>query len=250
MNIKAFSLALAMFASLSWAQFGAPVERDYEERPSIGGYFEYSIFTQYDPSYMVQGQEFEVEGSSTPVFGLGAHMPINNNFGLQGLVGFQKHAFDFAIKDAAYADSVLAEPNFFIEDDFNGTLNALNVVVQLGMEFGYVINSSFQTQTMNKILIYGGGVTAKTFYGQSKMNEANLWGYSYGLGYRHSVESISFTAGVRGFGMFPPDFLGIAPDGWKSHYAPEYASEDVNDDTFSLEYASISPYIKVAVSLY
>lgn len=233
------------FFSSTWAQTPAPKHHyQYEERPGIGLYYEHSRPID-DPvyRYFVAKIPSTIKVSNGPIMGIGAHMPLNKWFGLNGVVGYQKLEIDYDSKATkSQMDALIADTYLHLKkDDFHGDLVSHDLLVQAGFEAGIPIYNHYENQLLIKVLAFATGIGGKTFFDDSKFDNANLWGYAYGGGARIAWGPVSLTGGIRLSHIY-----------WHTYFDPEYQTGDqASNDEFLLDYDSpISPYAKITWALY
>lgn len=251
---------IAAYCSLSYAQtnntdslakssWGNAGDGNYEERVSFGAIIENTSIKYEKINYKMIGHDYDIKMNYWPLFGIGAHMPIKNWIGLNGIVGYQRMSFNYKIKDNTLSDSLLSEPEFFrdyVESDFNYNMYTNNLIAQIGVELGIPIYSDYASQQMFKLLMYGSGILGKTFYeNNTKFRNANIWGFAYGFGVRYAIRMLSITAGTRS-----------SLNKWTSYIKAEhrYISDldetyDKNSEIFEVEYKTfLNPYLKITIS--
>lgn len=259
---QVYALVLSVAATLFAQSTPVPDSSGYvyEERPGVGAYYELGTgFTNVVYEYKIAKQPFALKWEEGPYIGVGAHLPIESWFGINGVIAFQQVKFKYAMKnlndstacyysdcadwDSDYADS--NAPSSFDKnlsmDDLQGNMTSRNLLVQAGLEFGYPIFSSYRHQMLLKPLVYGSGILGKTFFDDSKYMNANLWGYAYGGGIRLAWGPVALETGVRLSHVY-----------WRTTFDPEdQTGEQALDDTFLFDYDTpVSPYFKLAWSLY
>lgn len=253
------SLVLATAASLFAQNTSAPDSSGYtyEERPGVGAYYEVGRgFTNVSYEYTIAKQPLALKWEEGPYFGVGAHLPILNWFGINGVIAMQQVKFKYRLKnwndtlacymsdcddfDDYYQDSLTMEKGLTM-DDLQGKMTSRNLLVQAGIELGLPIFSSYRHQMLLKPLVYASGILGKTFFDDSKYMNANLWGYAYGGGLRLAWGPVALESGVRLSHIY-----------WRTTFDPaDQTGDQALDDTFMFDYNTpVSPYFKAVWSLY
>lgn len=247
--IKQFSIAVLLFAGAAFAQYGSDSGLVYEERSSLGLFYEHAgALENIQYEYKVWNQPYSLQVEEGPVFGLGGHLPINRWVGLHGFAALQKLKFDYALLgDSSLRASMLNEeleddlPRNLTALDLQGTLNSHNLFAQVGLEAGIPVYSNYQNQFLLRLLGFGNGIIGKTIFGETKFTNAAIWGYGYGAGARIAWGPISIEGGMKWSHVY-----------WRTFFEPEDQTvlNDANGDTFMLDYdTALSPYFKICWGL-
>jgi hypothetical protein len=189
--------------------FAQEYEGDYEERPSLGLYMDFTSISNVEFSYQEipnpgQAKTGSLDsGDSTvasydlakgievsPLIGIAGHLPFlwNNYFNATMVVGFQHHAYHLTSADSRTIDAGTNEK----------TMESYSVVIQGGPELGLPLYTDFKSQQMFKIFAYGQVIIGKTFLdGESNFQNDPYWGYNYGFGVRYAIKRFSLSAGTK-----------------------------------------------------
>ena len=202
--MKNLCFLLFLGTTLTFAQ-------DYEERPSLGLYFEptsideSSIEFHYKEIPSAGGAVAEADAEEdavtasyrlkdgievSPLIGIGGHLPFlwNPYFNATMVVGFQTHKYNLVSTDERTVEAGTNEK----------TLTSYTVVIQGGPELGLPLYTDEQSQQMVKLYGFGQVIIGKTFL-DSKTNFKNdaYYGYNYGSGLRYAISRFSVAAGVK-----------------------------------------------------
>lgn len=256
MRFSPFSL-VPLLLSLVQAQTPSSENGIYEERPGLGVFYEFSGPVDVTGSeYTVFQQPYSISVEDNgPLFGLAGHMPLNKFIGLQAQAAYQQMKFKYAIQASEDVQKVmlgelestvvgsdtLEALNGLTEDDLKGELISRNLIVQLGAEAGYPFFTSYKYQMMGRLLVFGSGSLGKTFFDDSKFDNAVLWGYAYGAGARFAWGPVILEGGIR-----------MAHVYWRTYFDPsEMTGDQAMDDTFMMDFDTpLRPYIRLCWSLY
>ena len=243
--MKRSIILLAAIATAAFAQestSSSPSNYSYEERPGVGLYYEVSgNMANVIDQYKVWNHPYNISQSNGPLMGVGAQMPLNKWFGLNGIVGYQQLKFNFNAGSDSVQGALLDSLPRLDSGDVRGKLTSNNLIVQAGFEAGVPFYTNYQHQLMLKVLVFGAGIGGKTFFNSSKFANTNIWGYSYGGGLRMAWGPVSLEGGVR--------FAHIY---WQAYFDPsDQTGEQASGDSFMLDYNSpVSPFVKATWALY
>jgi hypothetical protein len=249
---------LGLLAVATFAQSPDSSGYVYEERPAVGLYYELTGELQnVSATYRIMRQNFNVDVTGGPTFGVGAQLPVYPYLGINGIVGIQQIIVDYNIqssnaiqqmmlgdRDSTFVLAGDTTPQFGLgltSDDLNGQMLSRNLIIQAGAELGYPVYSDYKSDFMIKPYAFGSGILGKTFFDDSKFKNTTLWGYAYGAGVRIAWRSVAVEAGVRASHTF-----------WQTYFDPsDMTGEQATDDEFMLDYDTpISPFVKAVYSLY
>ncbi|NLB63741.1 MAG: hypothetical protein GX801_06490 [Fibrobacter sp.] len=214
----------------------------YEERPGVGVYFEPAFNPKnFIYNYQVNNIPFDLKIENSPLMGVGAHLPFNGIFGLNGVVAFQQSTFDYKILASQKAQNKLLDETILKKKDLNGSVKSRNLIVQAGFEAGYGIYKNYQYQLMIKPLAYASLTGGKNFFDDSKFENTSIWGYAYGAALRMAWGPVAIEGGIRTSHFY-----------WHTNFSPEdQTGEQIEDDKFMVDYDTpIAPFVKATWALY
>ncbi len=203
----------------------------YEERVSLGPYFEISSVPEYDITYnfKMMNRPYQIKVEASNFYGLSGTLPLNTWVGLYAIGGYQYLEVKYRDRNIeqgyAQLNEIIENNPFFTLDSsaVEGSLDAHHFTVQLGFDAGIPLISSYNYQALLKIYGFAGAIGGRAIYRKTEFKNASLWGYSWGVGIRTAFHRISASFGFRTSYLYSRTYFE----------KPTFA--DKNADTFMMD---------------
>ncbi len=209
----------------------------YAERVMVGPYMEFSNITDFIVNFDVMKRPYQVTVDAENGYGLAGLMPLNEWVTLMANAGWQKLSFTYRDLDPATGYALASSDTARTDSsDVEGSFNSQNVLAQIGVELGMPLYNSYEHSLLLKLYTFGTGIGGKMFLDDTKFENTNLWGYSWGLGLRAAWRSVAIMGGVRSSHVY-----------WRTYFDPaDKTGDQSKDDTFMLDYnANFNPYFQI-----
>jgi hypothetical protein len=243
--------------------------QDYEERPAIGPFVEYTnieveSFTYKERisedngnivHYQLKNQTLDV----TPLIGITAHLPFiwPNYLTANAILAGQFHEYDLVAKNSSVpvenTDNPESAVKYINVDNqtlaTNGNVSTKSFstfafMIEGGPELGLPLYTNYETQTMFKLLAYGHISFGQSFNFNTNFEKALYFGALYGGGFRYSFQRWSLDLGFKN---------GITK--WHPVYDPakgEISTEDPKKrNDLEIIYTQVfNPYLSIKWAVY
>jgi len=222
----------------------------YEERVSVGPYVEFTNVkaSNVNHSYRVNNRKYDIDVDNTYLYGAAGNLPLNDWIGIYIIAAYQFLGIHYEDRNLEEAYKIQKELDIEYdgwnvpveEGDIEGRHQMHIVLIQMGLDLGFRLYSSYNHQFMAKLFGFGGVVTGKTFFqNNSKFLAPAVWGYAYGAGLRIAFHSVTLSGGVR-----------------SSHeYFHTYYEQPISDnkegDEFMLDFdAYFQPFVNLTFAMF
>jgi hypothetical protein len=243
--------------------------QEYEERPAIGLYTEYTnieleSFTYKeriaDDNDNVIHYELAKDLEVSPLVGITAHLPFiwPNYLTANAILAGQFHTYELtAMKKEVpitKQDSNIYKnyptdniSNRTLAVDNNSTtkrLKTFSFMIEGGPEVAVPLYTNYETQTMFKVFVFGHVSLGQSFNFDTNFEKALYLGAFYGAGFRYAYQRISFGAGFKN---------GITR--WHPSYDPSKGSidsstPDKQNDLLVIYEQFFNPFLEVKWAIY
>ena len=186
----------------------APKKSDsmkYEERVTIGPYFEFSSIPENNVTYdfKIMNRPYQIQVNPSHFYGFSGTLPLNSWVGIHAIAGYQYFEIRYKDKNLKQGyenlNTSIEEDPFFTLDSsaVQGSFDAHHFTVQVGFDAGLPLISSYNYQTLLKLYGFAGAIGGRAIYRKTEFVNTSVWGYSWGCGFRAAFYKVSASFGFR-----------------------------------------------------
>lgn len=203
----------------------------YEEPVFIGPYFELASLSKKNITYdfKIMNRPYDAEFDFSDFYGLSGTLPINSWVGLYAIGAYQYVEVKYKDRNPkegyANLENLLDENPFLTLDSsaIDGSFDIHHFTFQLGFDAGISILSSYEYQSMLKLYGFIGAIAGRAIYRKTDFTNTSIWGYSWGIGLRGSIQRVAASVGFRSSNLYSRTYFE----------APSISNK--NDDTFMMD---------------